>query len=65
MMEKVMLNRDTILDFQTCSHVLSICYLKCHFWKTVYSFMIQNGYVMMSPANQLQGQGSFLQLIGC
>ena len=60
---EVILNQDSIWEFPLCPHILSICNLKYHTWISVYLFF-QNGHVMMSPANQLQGQWSFLLLIG-
>ena len=54
-MVEVMLNHDRILDFPECPHILSICYLRYHFWISVHTFIFQNGHVMTSPANQLQG----------
>ena len=53
MMPEVMLNQDSILDFQKCSHSLSISCLKYHIWISVYTFEFQNGHVMTSPTNQL------------
>ena len=53
MMAKVMLNQDSISDFQKCSHIFGISCLKYHIWISVYSFEFQNGHVMTSPTNQL------------
>ena len=53
MIVEVMLNRDSILDFQKYPHILSIRYLEYHFWISVYTIIFQNGRVMTSPANQL------------
>ena len=42
--------------FRKCRHILSICHLKYFFWISVYTFFFQNGHVMTSTANHMQGQ---------
>ena len=39
MMEEVMLNQDSILNFLKVPHILSISHLKCHSWISVYFFI--------------------------
>ena len=59
MMAEVMLNQDSILDFQNFSHILSISCPKYHIWISEYTFEFQNGHVMTSPANELAKQSCY------
>ena len=53
MMEEVMLDQDSIMNFQKGPQILSISHLKYQSWISVYTFEFENGHVMTSPANQL------------
>ena len=61
MMVEVMLDQDSILDFLKGPHILNISHLKYQSWISVYTFELQNGHVMTSPANQLANKKSTLK----
>ena len=60
-----MSNQVAISIFEKCPHILNICYLKYHFWISVYAFIFWKWLcyeVSSQSTNQLQGQWSCMLL---